>query len=365
MAEQPTTSRTALEATQPEAIDAGDSWLLIETMGTGTPTVVFDTDKPKRFTSISRRQRFTDSTITVGLVGIVDEVRRDGQPAHRRFATNTNDTLSLFAAPILGPDSVVFAVQVLITGTDDPGAFLAGRRKCGAFVWDPTDQVTYHGPTMESEIMGVDESVPHAQRVSPEVFSLFDEFPRINELGAWTSEVLADEVEDDSTFYSDLLMTGVDGVQRSAFMTFKAVRPAPGERSIMRGLVHDVTDIRPPMPAAGFNAALVRSAFGMTEAPTDAGIGHLNFPTRIILEWFHAPPAPLDRWTRENAEIHPDDRSVLDKNVDELAAGAVDEVTFDLRVRFADTDWIPTQANVRAALPGDLGQGLVKITPLT
>ena len=102
----------------------------------------------------------------------------------------------------------------------------------------------------------------------------------------------------------------------------------------------------------------------MTEAPSDAGIGHLNFPTRIILEWFHSPPPPLDRWTRENAEIHPDDRPVLDKNVDELAAGEVDEVTFDMRVRFSGTDWIPTQVNVRAALPGDMGQGLVKVTPL-
>jgi hypothetical protein len=341
-----------------------DSWLLVETMGMTRPTVVFDTDRPKRFTSINRRQNYADSAVTAVIVDLVEEVRAAGAPATREVRGSAGGTIRLFAGPIFGPEHIVFAVQVLITDDDDSGRFVAGRRRCGAFVWNPLDQVTYHGPTMESDIMGVDDSARHTQRVSPEVFSLFDEFPGMAELGAWAGEVLADRVDDDSTFASDLLMTGVDGVQRSAFMTFRAVRTRPGEHVTMRGLVHDVSDVRPPLPAAGFNAALVRSAFGMTEAPGDSGVGHLNFPTRIIIEWFHDPPAPLDRWVRENAEYHPDDRSALDDGIEELAGGSVDEVAFDMRVRFADTDWIPTRFTVRAAIPGDLGQGLVKVTAL-
>ena len=218
--------------------DVRESWLLVETMG-NTPTVVFDTDKAKRFTSINRRQHFnfTDAAVTTAVVSVVDEVRTTGQLARGDVHVAGATTVYLFAGPVLGPDNIVFAVQVLISLDDSPERFIAGRRKCGAFVWNPTDEVTYHGPTMESEIMGVDESVPHAQRVSHEIFKLFDEFPRINELGKWTQQVQEDGVEDDSTFYSDLLMTGVDGVQRSAFMTFKAVRPALDEHVVMRGLV--------------------------------------------------------------------------------------------------------------------------------
>ncbi|MGJ0121106.1 GAF domain-containing protein [Williamsia sp. MIQD14] len=343
--------------------DTRSSWIVVETMGSRTPTLVFDTDRTKNFGSINRRRHHQGDVVGAALRELVEEVRIGRQPGMRAVHPKSAPRTYLFGLPVFGPDDRVFAVQVLVSPDDDVEQVVLGKRAVGAFEWDPINQITYHGPTIETEILGVIDD-PQVERVSPEIFKHFDEFPKMAELGAFIAEMGSRAVTDDDTFDSDLLMTGVDGRQRSAYMTFRAVSRG-SDPWLMRGVVHDISDVRPPSASAGFNAALVRTAFTVADPPENSGIGHLNFPAKVITEWFHEPPAPLDRWASENAVFHDADQGLFDEQLEIVATGVAPDATFDVRVRFADTDWMTTTVHVRAALPGDLAQGLIRVTPVS
>ncbi len=337
-------------------------WLVIETMGSSGHTLVFDTDRTKNFASISRRQHHRGDRVSAAIADVVSAVRTSSQPSERRVRLRDGSQVGLLGVPVFGPADVVFAVQVHLMPGDGATDSPVAERAIGAFEWNPVSQVTHHGKTMETQIFGVRDD-PRAHRVSAEIFRHFDEFPRMAALGAFVAEIQAQQITTSGTFDSDLLLTGADGRQKSAYATFRAVQRSDRSWS-MRGLVHDISDIKPPAPAAGYNAGIVRSVLRMMTHQQDSGIGHFNVPTRIVTEWFTDPPAPLDRWTTENAQIHPDDQPQFDKHMTMLSAGEVRIVEFDARVRFADTEWIAVTFDIRPASRGDTAQGLLKVTPL-
>lgn len=343
---------------------AGEFWLLIETPTDDLASVVFESGKVKQFTSVSRRQCFKQPGVTAAITAITDQVRAHGEPQHTVVSSSVTSETHLRAAPVLGPSREVFAVQVMISGTDHPDRFVAGRRRCGAFTWDPSGQVFHLGPTTATDLVGASTDSLATRRVSHEVFSLVDEFPGMAALGDWVAGVKSGRLDINATFCSDILLKGIDRQTRSAFVSLRAVETRLRNHPVVRGLVHDISDIRAAEPTCGHNAALLRSAIGIVPASINLGIGHINFATGVILEWYRIPPAPLDRWCRQNAEFRPSDMQALNVALGELKAGVIDHATLQVRLRFDDTTWIPVQMEVHTAQAGPFGQGLLTVKHL-
>lgn len=56
-------------------------------------------------------------------------------------------------------------------------------------LWDPGTQLTHHGPTIETETLGITD--PQTTRLSPEVSKYFEAFPREGELGTQVADIMS------------------------------------------------------------------------------------------------------------------------------------------------------------------------------
>lgn len=328
------------------------TWSVIECMGNGNPTVVFDGTKPRRYVSIRRRDEYRNANVTAAIGKVVSDVVQTKQRVELSLRIDNYPDLTMIGLPVVGPFEVPFGVQLWLGPQDEEPT---PPRLIGAFDWDPKTLITHHGPTIESQILAIEDIKD--QRVSPEVFRHFEYFPRDAELGPFITEVEEGRADDGETFDSPLTIKRADGVITQAYMTMRAVQR--GETWSLRGIVHDVTDVQPPDTARAFDRRTARTAANMADG--DWGIGHFDFSTQIVTEWPKVPATPLDKWVVSNAEYHPDDLEHISEAQKELVEGTAEKVEYVARIRFADDDWISVKFTLTAATPGPNGHGLMRV----
>lgn len=344
-------------------------WFVIETLSPTPvyePRLVFEDGATREFKAIHRRRTLPTSAVTKKIKQVVETVRASGRENAGHTLLDSGQKLHFFAAPSLGPGNVVFAVQLLITSRDNADIFLDGRRKVGCFVYDPQSKNTFHGPTMETEIMGLPQTSSGATRASAEIFSLFEKFQKLDELSVFTNRIGNGTSPEGDNFSSLMEMKGVDGRRRSTFMSFRPHAEADG--LIMRGLVHDITDVQKPENAeADFSSlALARTAFAMASPPASYGFGQLDLRNCVVLQWLQDPPPPLDLWTTSVPQYKGLDADTFEEQAHRILTRAASETTFTIHVRFRDADtWTPTEVHMRPVGTGESSQAIVRVTALT
>lgn len=331
-----------------------NGWTVIECMSAGDPTLVFDGGRPRRYGSVRRREHLKSAQITTAILAAIDEVKSSRAEIQKPVAVEDHPPYILHALPIMGPFETVYGVQVYF---GDKGQTPPPPRRAGAFLWEPSTQLTHHGPTIETDILGITD--PQDVRVSPEVFKHFEVFPREGELGPYVADIMAGRVEEGETFHSDLTLRKEGGELAQAFMTMRAVLDPAGQWGL-RGIVHDISDVIEPEPTYAYDRNTARSAARLTDG--DWGIGHIDFPTRIVTEWLTPPPEPLDRWATQNAEFHPDDDAEVMQAQLAVATGREIRAVYQARVRFPGVPWWYTAIfTITAATAGAKGHGLIRV----
>lgn len=340
-----------------------DVWFVFETMGTDTPTLVYEDGHPRR---LVRRVKAAEADEAAAMTKLVKKVCRTRQPEIEPLNLPGKPPRLLIAQPI---DPVqgepLYGVQVLLTTGDGLNA-QTDRRRVGSYYYLPDDNIpksTRHSLAMETEILHAPE--PELERDSHQIFKQFEERLEWVRLEQFVNSVKDGSCNNESIFSSHLLMTCFDGAERSVFMTFRAFNHEVYGWTI-RGLVHDVSDVVPPDRATGFNAAVVRKAFAMATPPTDAGVGLYSIPTGVLTEWLpnHEPPAPLARWADEKPELDKNDRERLTEELDRLIDRTVEAISLEMRVRFRGDGWIRVRYGIEVVSPGDVSHGYIRVTPL-
>lgn len=349
--------------TEGDATATPTSVLLIETMRPDDPTLVFDTDRTREFSAAGRLQHHRDPDLTRALRELVADVVRTRESDVRPIKLHSGRYLAAAATPKFGPDpEVVFAVQVVLA---DPDTMPIERpvRTVGTLEWSSKTNLYHHDPIIETEIMGVDD--PKATRSTQEVYKLFETMPKFLELGKWASDFMADpEGMDGDTFTADLRMKQVDGkTYLDTFMTFRALAQVKGV-PVIRGLVHNISDLKQPTPEMTFNHNLMRNAFNAMDLDSNSGYGTVNFPTNFLVEWYQDPPEPLSRWATEDAVFDEHNRRIFEEQVAEVAEGVSKSSTRRLAVSFEGTGPMLLSVTVTEGTPGKLGQGFLQVTPI-
>lgn len=330
--------------------DAG--WLVIEALSECGPSLVFDSQRTKEFAALGRRRRNTQPAVTAALGEVVQSLR-DGAPvAGKKVMLPQGCSVNVIGTPILGPARVVYGAQVWI-GNDETTA--PPRRNVEAFSFDPASGITFHGPGVDRNILGITEAQPEA-KVSPQIFKYYRQFPRQAELGIYVKSVDAGQVEEGHSFDPEIQLVGEDQVSRRVHVTMRAT-DVDTDSPMIRGLIHEISDISPPDVSA-YERDLARNIAQMV---AEQGIGQLDLATNLVTEWLASPPPPLDLWLQEIPEYHPEDfqRMVADQHT--VVSGTSSYVESRVRVRFSSTEWIPCVLGLRASLTGEAGQGLVTV----
>lgn len=332
------------------------TWNIVEWMADGEPTLIFDGKKPRQYVSIRRREHYRQLDIDAAILDAVKAAVTSFERVEQSVTVKEGyPPLQLIADPILGPLGVSYGAQVWIGPTNQP---VPPVRAIGAFEWDPATEITYHGRTIETEILGHTE--PKEQRVSPEIFRHFEAFPREGELGRFIAEMNANLVEHGAVFDSRLTLKRMDGVVRQAYMTMRAIRKDKGAW-MLRGLVHDISDVEKPQLTDTYDRRTARTTAALIAGDDPVGIGHIDFATGIVADWLTPPPAPLDGWLVHNPEFHVDNIAEMNAAQLRLAKAETTKEEYRAWVRFPDTDWIEAKFLLAAATPGVFGHGLIRV----
>lgn len=336
-----------------------DGWLLVDMMG-DEPTVVFEDARTKSFARLDRRKQVHPaSSITDQIRTVVDRYKSGvtREPITETWQVGSEQGV-LAAYPVLGPpaDPAVYGALVWVGECAPPMPL----RTVGTMMWDPANQTTYHSHVTETEILRNPEI--RYERTSPEVFRHFQDYPREHILGPWVQGVSDGDQTIADTFDDEIELKRTDGELIRIYLTMRGVELDDGRR--IRGLIHDLSDLRPPTGEVGYSRRTARAvAQVLKRLHINCGVADINFATGIILEWLVPPPAPLDAWATENAVW--DDMDALMAQIKKVADGSP-EVTFDAKVSFASQGDTPIAVRVMLspATAGIEGTGIIQVQPL-
>ncbi|WP_227996848.1 GAF domain-containing protein [Nocardia australiensis] len=313
-------------------------WLLVETLaGHGAPTLVADGDRMKDWSSLRRVRRELPAAASRR---IAEVVQRCTVSAH--LETDIDDKLRVVGVPIGCAYGGVHGVQVWA----GPPARVPGPPPAvAAWDWDAETELAHHGPGLEELVFARAPEEVRVIRTPPEAFGRMVRFDGRIEYFALVGA-------GEGQYQGDVDMIGDDGRVR----TFQMVtRARPSIRRIS-ALMHQLTDtalMRPDVEMTMMRAVSRRA---------DEGIGFVELNSGVIYEWPRTPPPPLNRWATERPVFHPDDVAAFRSVLLELA-GAADRPARQLRirVRFADTGWIPVLIDVMPLMSQESGHGLLVV----
>ncbi|MFT7022451.1 MAG: hypothetical protein ACJA07_001535 [Rhodococcus sp. (in: high G+C Gram-positive bacteria)] len=307
-------------------------WLLVETLSARGPGLLFESSNTRGFKRLDRRDNFRSTGVSDALYAAVDEVRNTASSIDTRMAV---PGVYLQAHPVFGPDRAVYGVQVWVGGAGDE---VAPRRTAEAFSFDPETALTHHGPGVDSNILVVDSLAP--KRPSHDrIFSYYDNFVDIKALGDYVDGVRDGSVAHDSTFQADISLTDGLGRGRNIHVSMVSVQARSG-RAELRGILHDITDIRPHTT----NYALALAKRLANESDPNVGRALIDLTTGIALEWLNPPRGRLDPWIHRIPEFTARGRETASNLRQRVVADASLYVQFETQIRFGpgSDEWIDT-----------------------
>lgn len=328
-------------------------WLVVEAMS-DERTIVFEGSRARPYASLARR-KIGATLNTAALNDFVNEVVEAGSDVQqvRHFGD-----VAVVAVPVMGPASDYEVYGVCIWVGADSSALPEQPRTVGTMLWDPETQGTLHSPIADGDILGYDPPVEH--RVSTEVFKHYHHYPNEHLLGPWVRSVMEGHTPQNDTFDDELDIVRTNDELRRVYLTMRAVEQ--DGRNIIRGLIHDISDVTPPSGWRGFDRQTARTSFKLVAGEdSDHGYGHVNFATGIILEWFITPPGPLSVWETQNVNWT-DENSYL-KYLDKAMRGA--EVEFSTTVSFDAGERFPIRVKINPSNSGEDGNGVLIVSLAT
>ncbi|WP_410870686.1 GAF domain-containing protein [Nocardia sp. A7] len=316
-------------------------WLLLETLTEDLePTLVADDAQAKQWTESARLHR------SIGLAPArlaIDAVRRcaGGETSQRAVVGAT----LMLAEPVRCAFGGVHGVQIWIGPAYAP---VRPRRRVAAWDFEADTELAHHGPGLEELVFARAPEQVQVVRTPPDAFGrmvrfdgrvdYFDMATRLEPGGRWQGEV--DMLGDDAR------------VRRFQMVT----RARPDQ--------HRVSALMHAIPELGDDAVAVDSDVTMLRAVSQrstVGVGFILLASAVIYEWAAEPPLPLDRWAVERPTIDPADMAVL-RAACAAAARQPDTVQrFELRVRFAEGEWIRARAELVTITTGATGHGLLRV----
>ncbi|MBB5912747.1 hypothetical protein BJY24_001614 [Nocardia transvalensis] len=315
----------------------GNDWLLVETLGPGSePTIVADGGRARDWTNVSRARRFAAADLVSALL---DDVRDAAGSVSRSGAGMCG-----IAEPVRCAFGAVHGVQLWV---GEPGEEPPQRRPVAAWDWISDTELAHHGPGLEELVFARSASEVRTVRTPPEVFGRMVRFDGRTE---YTAVVAGTDPAGRWQGEADFL--GDDGRVRGIRMVVRVHRD---RQHVTRALVYDVTDMRPSVPDT--DLAMTRAAARASRV----GVGFVELAMGLIYEWTNEPPPPLHRWLTERPRPHPDDFGRYRAACREILSGA-DRRELVLRIRFADTEWIPVRVEL-SRLGDEPSHGLIRVAP--
>lgn len=346
-------------------------WIVVETMGNSDPDLVFKSGQACSFASIGAVQREYlrgSRKVQKCVLELIRRVAASREPFTATEIASDNKAgrkeYSLAALPVFGPRNEVFAIQLWI---GPPGESPPAPRLVGAFEWNPNDRVTYHGPNIEQDILGIDN--PQPERVTAEIFKhflAFEEEPRLRSFAQGIAEGI---LSDGEPFAAEIIVGHErdpdNQLRYRCYMALRAVHRRDTNQWVMRGVVHDINDTKPAQPT-DLDRHTARLLAALASEGGEKGIGRLDFATGIIAEWLAPPPYPLDAWLTRNETYHPDDLATVTEIRHQLIEGRVERVSYQAKLTF-DKDgrrpplWHSARVTIVADTLSSQGQGMITV----
>jgi hypothetical protein len=322
-----------------------NQWLVIETLGADEPfTVIADGGQRKYWSSLSRARSSYGPSIATDSVAVVRACVASADIAELSTkARRGGGDVRIVGVPVLGAYGAVHAVHLWVGPADaDPPP----RRRVAGWDWYVEQLFCVQGPNLEEWFIDRDPRDVKTIRTAAENFKPIVRFD--DRMGYM--KLVADV---DGEWQGEITLLGDDGVRRTLQMVARANTGT--ENPLIRGLFHEITDVRPPEPQ------LDRVALDAVANLLPAPAGMLDLGKRLIYDWVSPPPPPLECWMRDLAEFHTDDRATYDTACDRLIAGS-DRETLTFRVRFPETDWIVTDAVLTILTREHAPQALIQVS---
>ncbi len=256
--------------------------------------------------------------------------------------------LRAVAMPVRCAFGATHGFQVWVGGNEER---VPPPRAVGAWDWLSKTELAHHGPGLEELIFARAPGDVRVVRTPPEVFGRMARFD-----GRLEYSAVLTGTDPAGRWQGEVYLLGDDDRVRCFQMT---VRVHDDGGIVTRALMHEITDARPPRPTP--ELAMTRAV----SQADDAGVGFIELGMGVIYEWINEPQPPLDPWTTERPEFHPDDvegyRAAY-REVSTLGPDRRARRELQVRLRFAETDWIAVRIEI-SYLSGDSPHGLIRVTP--
>ncbi|WP_280310090.1 GAF domain-containing protein [Nocardia abscessus] len=300
------------------------AWVLVETFNPGPPRwVVAEGAFPRRFSRIARTRAAGSSTAAAHLPALIEQAITSSEPQVRAIYPPSGRGMRVFAVPVIGPDSQVWAVQ-LWAGPREAAVPL--RPEVGAMLWAADGGFVRTTSALERLLDS--DSMRSATRTLPD---LMRHFERIEDRTGFL-RLLGDTST--PRLWSGTAITAGVMSQARLHVSIAACGSGAGRDRTVRALVHDISAAY-PVPAPGMTTRLIRAV----PIPIQHAVGVVDLRTGLLHEWISQGPPPLDRWLYEIPTIHPEDIPALAALRAELLGGT-DHARSHWRIRWeGDSDW--------------------------
>lgn len=253
--------------------------------------VVYDFGSSRELTSIGRRSHWRSDSVTGKIHKLVREIHESQVSAKGQSALPDGTVVHIRVLPVLGPDRAVYGVQVWLGDDLAKGSF---PRTVEAFSFDVNSQLTHHGPGVDPNILSIEPLA--AKRPSQDnIWTFYDTFVKQNDLGKFIQTIQEGLAEPGDQFQADISLTDGLGVGRNIEVSMRYVVTDDGKHEV-RGLLHDVTDLRPHVE----NYARSMARRIAMDGDPSVGRGEIDLASGTLTEWLRPPTGALERWNHEN-----------------------------------------------------------------
>lgn len=257
------------------------------------PTVLYESGNTRVFSKLGRRVNFNTTGVTAAIVRAVERVQQSALPVDGPTGLPDGTDVYYRALPVFGPFNEIYGCQIWL---GELGEEVQAPRNVEAFSFDISTNITHHGPGVDRNILSID-SLALSRPSHDNIFSFYDNFPKQKELGVYIKDA-RDAEGGSARFEADISLTDGQGIGRNIHVSMVNVR-TPDNRVEIRGILHEITDIRPH--TSNYALAVARRL----AAETTPGLGRalVDLTTGIALNWVNHPLGVLDPWNREIPEF--------------------------------------------------------------